>query len=90
MELPPVPVISNDTMEAAIVRAVELLEEMAPAAAAALITAGLSIDDVMQEYPDDDDVQALAQFQMLGHTLFQCVQVLEMIRAASQDVTEAS
>lgn len=86
-QLPPAPIISNDLMEAAVVRAAELLEEMAPASAAALITRGIQLDEVVQA-TGDEDVEVIAQFQMLAAALFHCVEVLEMIHAAAQDIPD--
>lgn len=82
---PPAGVISDEVMEAAVVRAAELLEEMAPPAAAALITRGIQIDEAVQQ---DEELAEMAQFQMLGAALFHCVEVLEMIRQASQQIPE--
>ena len=83
-DLPPAPFISNDVMEASIIRAAELLEEMAPPSAAALITRGIQIDEAVEASGGDPDVEAIAQYQMLGAALFHCVEVLEMIRAVSK------
>lgn len=83
-DLPAAQVISNDVMEAAVVRTVELLEEMAPPSAAALTLRGIQINEAIEASGHDPDVEAIGQFQMLGAALYHCVEVLEMILATAR------
>lgn len=84
-ELPAVDIITSDVMEATILRASELLEEIAPPAAAALAVRTFVLEEAINETGEDQDVLKIADVQMLAAALFHCVQVLEMIRAASAE-----
>jgi hypothetical protein len=87
-ELPAVDMISSEVMEATLLRASDLLEEMAPPAAAALAVRGLVLEEAIEETDGDTDVLQIADVQMLAAALFHCVQVLEMIRAAAVEIPD--
>lgn len=75
-------------MEALILRASELLEEMSPPAAAALAARSFALEDVITETDGDTDVMQIADVQMLAAALFHCIQVLEMIRQAAVEIPQ--
>jgi hypothetical protein len=85
MNLPAAPMVSNDVMEAAIVRAAELLEEIAPPSAAVLTAFAIQVHEAVEAAGGDPDVETIAQFQMLGMALYSCVEALTMIREAMKN-----